>query len=178
MRTNEMAGGKELLPCPGGCGKQVHASAVECPECGYRSHLSRVEDLLVSLGTISSILVGFGLAALVQLATDEPKDVGQGVLNATAACWILGSLLLLAVMIGAEVLRRREVSGGRMHPSRQEDERLWGQTEWLLVSFAIALLCTAAGVVLLGFFFSWWHGCMGLAGCAVACLIVWKGAFR
>src|SRR4051812_31808967 len=168
-----MASGNELLPCPGGCGSQVHSSAGECPECGYRSQLSRVEDLLVSIGTISSILAGFGLAALVQLATAEPREEGQLILAWTAGFWTAGSLLLLAVMIGAEVLRRREVSGGRMHPAPQEDERLWRRTEWLLASFATALLCTAAGVVFLGFFFSWLHGVIGLGATLAAGLILW-----
>src|SRR4051812_14556508 len=128
---------KELLPCPGGCGTQVHRNATECPQCGFRSELSRLEDLLGSLSTVSSILTGFGLAALVQLATGEAKK--EPALQWTSGFWIVSSVLLLGVMICSEVLRRREVGGGRLRLSPQEEERLWRRSEWLLVSFALAL---------------------------------------
>src|SRR5947209_806266 len=147
-----MASPDDLIPCPGGCGNRVHPNARECPHCGYQSEMDRLEDLLGSLGTISSILTGFGLAALVQLATGESRN--EPTLQWTTGVWIVSSLLLLGVLVGSEVLRRREVGGGRLRLSREEDQRLWGQSQWLLLSFALALIGTAAGVVLLGFYFS------------------------
>src|SRR5262249_28034953 len=138
------------------CGHRVHTNARECPNCGYQSEMGRLEDLLGSLGTICSILVGFGLAALVQLASGESRT--DWALQLTTALWIVSSLLLLGVLVCSEVLRRREVGGGRMRLSQEEDQRLWLRSEWLLLTFALALLGTAAGVVLLGFFFSLWHG--------------------
>src|SRR5262249_18611414 len=127
---------------------------------------TRLEDLLGSLGTVCSILVGFGLAALVQLASGDEKTRNDPWLSWAAATWIVASVLLLAVLVGAETLRRREVPGGRMTPRAGEDERLWKRGERLMMTFAFALLCTAAGVLLLGCWFSWWHGLAG--GVAVA----------
>jgi hypothetical protein len=124
--------------------------------------MDRMEELLGSLGTISSILTGFGLAALVQLATEEARK--DWTLQLTTGVWTVSSLLLLGVLVSAETLRRRDVGGGRMRLARAEDERLWRGSEWLLGTFAVALLGTAVGVVLLGFFFSTWHGVAGCVG--------------
>src|SRR5262245_13102490 len=113
----------DLTPCPGGCGNLVHPNARECPHCGFQSEMARIEDLMGSLATISSILTGFGLAALVQLATGESRK--EETLQWTTGVWIVSSLLLLSVLVCSEVLRRREVGGGRMRLSREEDQRLW-----------------------------------------------------
>lgn len=161
-----------MIPCPGGCGGRVHSNARECPQCGYQSEVGRVEDLLGSLGTVSSILVGFGLASLVQLATSESRN--DWTLQLTTGVWIVSSLLLLGVLVCSEFLRRRDVGGGRMRLSREEDERLWKRSEWLLVSFSLALLGAAAGVVLLGFFFSPWHGVAGCVAVVVGLLLLWR----
>jgi Na+/melibiose symporter-like transporter len=163
-----------LIPCPGGCGGRVHPNARECPQCGYQSEMGRMEDLLGSLGTISSILIGFGLAALVQLATEESRK--EWALQWTSAVWIVSSLLLLGVLVSSEVLRRRDVGGGRMRLSREEDQRLWRRSEWLLLSLSLALLGTAAGVVLLGFYFSVWHGVAGCLAVAAGFFLLWRTA--
>jgi hypothetical protein len=168
-----MAATDDLIPCPGGCGSQVHRNARECPHCGYQSEMGRMEDLLGSLGTVSSILIGFGLAALVQLATGESRK--EPTLVWTTGLWIVSSLLLLGVLVCSEVLRRREV-GGRLRLSREEEERLWHRSEWLLFSFALSLLGTAAGVVLLGFYFSTWHGAAGCIAVAVGFFLLWRMA--
>jgi hypothetical protein len=136
--------------------------------------MGKMEDLLGSLGTISSILTGFGMAALVQLATNESRQ--EWTHQWTTAVWVVSSLLLLGVLVCSEFLRRRDVGGGRMRLSRQEDQRLWRQSEWLLLSFSLALLGTAAGVVLLGFFFSLWHGVAGCVAVAAGLLLLWKTA--
>src|SRR3712207_6291847 len=94
----------DLIPCPGGCGNRVHRSATECPHCGFRADLDSLEDLLGSLSTVSSILTGFGLAALVQLASGELRD--EAAMRWTTGLWIISSVLLLGVMVGSEVLRR------------------------------------------------------------------------
>jgi hypothetical protein len=163
----------ELIPCPG-CRANVHPNARECPHCGYQSEMDRLEELLGSLGTISSILIGFGLAALVQLATDESRQ--EPTLRWTTGLWIVSSLLLLGVLVGSEVLRRREVGGGRLRISREEDERLWQRSEWLLLGFSLSLLGTAAGVVILSFYFSPWHGLAGCLTVAVGFFLLWKMA--
>jgi hypothetical protein len=66
-----MISANELIACPGGCGNSVHRNAPACPHCGYQAELGRLEEPLGSLSTVSSILTGFGLAALVQLASTE-----------------------------------------------------------------------------------------------------------
>jgi Na+/melibiose symporter-like transporter len=125
-----------------------------------------------SLATISSILTGFGLAALVQLATGESRQ--EWPLQWTTGVWIVSSLLLLGVLVCSEVLRRREVGGGRMRLSQEEDQRVWRGSEWLLFSFVVALLGTAAGVVLLGFYFSIVHGLAGCLAVVAGCIVIWK----
>jgi hypothetical protein len=134
--------------------------------------MGKLEDLLGSLGTVSSILTGFGLAALVQLATGEARQ--DSVLQVTTGLWVVSSLLLLGVLVCSEVLRRREAVRGHLRLSREEEERLWRRSEWLLFAFALALLGTAVGVVLLGFFFSPWHGAAGCVAVAVGLLLLRK----
>jgi hypothetical protein len=136
--------------------------------------MARMEDLLGSLATISSILAGFGLAALVQLATGEARN--EASLRWATGAWITASLLQLGVLVSAEVLRHREVTEGRMRLPREKEDRLWRRGEWLLLSFALALSGTAVGVVLLGCFFSPWHGAVGCAGVAAGFLLLWKTA--
>jgi hypothetical protein len=136
--------------------------------------MGRLDDLLGSLSTISSILTGFGLAALVQLATGEART--QPALQWTTGVWVMSSLLLLGVLVCSEVLRRRDAGGGRMRLSKKEDDQVWRRSEWLLASFALALLGTAAGVVLLGFFFSIWHGVAGCVAVTAGFFLLWKTA--
>ncbi len=169
-----MASADDQIPCPGGCGTQVHRNASACPQCGYQADLGRLEELLGSLSMVSSILTGFGLAALVQLASEESKAKDEPALQWTTGLWIASSLLLLGVMVCSEVLRRREAGGGRMRPRAEEDERLWRRSEWLLACFALALLGTAAGVILLGFHFSILHGGVGCVAVAVVVLLLWR----
>jgi hypothetical protein len=163
---------KGPIPCPGGCGNSIHANAAECPHCGYRPDFSRLEDLLGSLSTMSSILTGFGLAALVQLATSQAEPRNDWLSQLTNGMWILSSVLLLGVMIGAEFLRRRELRGSRMCPAPQDDERLWQQSERLLAAFTFALALTAAGVISLGFSFSALHGILGCIAVGVGLFLI------
>jgi hypothetical protein len=119
-------------------------------------------------------LTGFGLAALVQLATSESRSKEDVALQWTAGLWIVSSLLLLGVMVCSEVLRRREIGGSRLLLSAAEDERVWRRSEWLLGGFALALLGTAAGVVLLGFSFSLLHGIVGCVAVSVGFVLLWR----
>ena len=150
----------ELLPCPGGCGEMLHRSASECSRCGFRSRLAQVEDILGSLSTLSSILTGFGLSAIVQLATVAREERADLAVLGPMACWIVSSLLLLGVLVGAELLRRRERET-RISPQRADEDALWDRAQWLLSTFALSLLPIAAGVVWLGAFFSVWLAVIG-----------------
>ncbi len=162
------------IACPGGCGNTVHPSATECSYCGYRPDFSRLEDLLGSLSTISSILTGFGLAALVQLATSQTEPRNDLLSQFTNGFWIFSSLLLLGVMVGAEFLRRRELRGGRMCLATEDDQRLWQQSERLLAAFTFALALSAAGVISLGFSFSLLHGILGCIAVGVGLFLICK----
>src|SRR5262245_36863068 len=153
-----MSSPPDLVDCPAACGNKVHRNAGECPHCGHRTDISRLEDLFSSLSTVSSILVGFGLAALVQLASGETKAKEDPLLTWATAAWLIASLLLLGVLLSSEVLRRREITGGRMRPLTAESERLWSSSGWLLVTFFLALVFVAGGVILLAFWFSPLHG--------------------
>lgn len=156
----------DLIACPGGCGRQVHRRAGECPNCGYRADAADFEDLLGSLSTVSSILVGFGLAALVALATDESHALDGRAVSVAAGCWVGSSVVLGFVLVLAELLRRRAAGLSRIQLPEAEDRRLWGRSVWLLTMFAGALLSTATGVVLVAFHFSVAHGLIGLAAAA------------
>jgi hypothetical protein len=168
-----MSTSDELIPCPGGCGTSVHRDAEECPHCGFRAKVNRFDNLLASLSTISSILTGFGLSALVQLASIEKERRDDLSALITTGLWIVSSVLLLSVLICSEVLRRREV-GGRMLLATAEEVALWGRTQWLLSTFALALGLTATGVVTLGFFFSVTHGVVGCVAVLVGYYVLRK----
>jgi hypothetical protein len=81
-----------------------------------------------------------------------------------------------AALRALDVLRYWEVGGDRLRLSREEDERLWKRSERLLFSFALSLLGTAAGVVVLGFYFSVWHGVAGCVAVAAGFFLLWKTA--
>src|SRR5262245_27057336 len=98
-----------LLPCPG-CGEKTHRRATVCPHCGYPAELTVFQEQLASLSTICSILVGFGLAGLVQLGGDAEKVRESPWLLVAIGCWLFSSLVLLAVLVMSEVLRRQEVA--------------------------------------------------------------------
>jgi hypothetical protein len=123
--------------------------------------------LLGSLSTVSSIVVGFGLAAIVSIATAEKDRADDIFCQITAGCWTLSSLLLLAVLLSAEILRRSEV-GSRIAISDAEEDKIWSRCVRLLWMFSISLLLTATGVVLLAFHISWNHGIWALAGLVFA----------
>jgi hypothetical protein len=173
-RHELMSSDNELISCPGGCGNAVHRHASACPYCGYQAELGRVEELLGSLSTVSSILTGFGLAALVQLATGESRPKDDALLQWTTGLWLVSSLLLLGVMLSSEVLRRREIGGSRLQLSVAEDERIWHQGELLLGCFALALLGMAVGVVLLGFSFSLLLGIVGCVAVIFVFVLLWR----
>src|SRR5436189_5788826 len=145
----------ELIPCPGGCGNQVHPRATDCPYCGYRPEGARFEDLLGSLGLISSILVGFGMEALITLISSKPdtskfdtpteETLDPIMLKWTYAVWIVSAVLLLVAMVLAEAIRRREsgVSDIRVSPQQVADTRR--RCARLVFIFTAGLLTTTAG---------------------------------
>lgn len=162
----------ELILCPGNCGNRVHSSARECPRCGFESEMVRVEELLGSLSTVSSILTGFGLAALVQLATGESRN--EPVLQWTVGLWTFSSLLLLSILVCSEFLRRKDVAGGRIRLKGTEENQLWRRSELLLTTFTVAVAGAAAGVVLLGFHFSIAHGLVASIAVVLGVYSFWR----
>src|SRR5437016_2200085 len=98
-----------LVPCPG-CGEKVHLRATVCPHCGCPAELTVFQEQLASLSTICSILVGFGLAGIVQLGADVDKIRESLWLLIAIGCWLFSSLVLLAVLVLSELLRRQEVT--------------------------------------------------------------------
>lgn len=155
-------------PCPG-CGVLVHPTALACSECGYRSQISRLNDILSSLVTMSSILTGFGLSSVVQLAT--VNDRHYWLVQGSAGCWIVAALLLLSVIVGAEISRHRERSS-HMDPSEQEDSQHSGQCRLLFSYFMSALIVFAVGVVTIGFYFSNLLGLIGLGAVATSLFVL------
>ena len=156
----------ELIPCPGGCGNRLYPRAQECPKCGYHGDISGVGDLLGSLSTTCSILVGFGLAALVTLVTDESRAMEDTSVSIAAGLWLFASIAQLFVLIAAEVLRRQE-HGADIGAEVRADSGVWKRCGVLLNLFALALVFMAAGVVLVGFHFSTAHGLVGVGSVLV-----------
>ncbi len=118
--------------------------------------------MLGSLGTIASILAGFVLAGLVSMAAEGPERFDNPFLQAALFCWIGSGLLILLVLVMAEFLRSREQSERVINATADETEQLERSCEKLLNVFAFALLATAGGIVILGFYFSWIHGLVGV----------------
>lgn len=159
-RGNKMTNDNPLISCPGRCGRQIHPNAKECPACGFPSDMERIDGLLGSVSMICSILTGFGLAALVQLTSDEARH--EITLQLTTGLWIVSSLMLFFVMVAVETVRRRELRGGRMQFSVDESDQFESQIGRLMAAFALALFLIAMGVICLGFYFSPWHGGIGI----------------
>ena len=155
---------RQTVTCPG-CGQDVHPRAAECRHCGFRAEITGLHELLSSLSTICSILVGFGLASLVSLATAD-ADRGRSIpANLAGVCWLVSSLLLLVVMLLADLFRRQEVAENVIDLPEPVQQQLKRRCDRLLWVFTWALGGTALGVVFLGFHFSLVHG--GLSVVAV-----------
>jgi hypothetical protein len=167
-----MSAGSELVSCPGGCGRQVHQHAEECPNCGYRAETVRFAELLGGLATMCSILVGFGLAALVTLATDDSHAMDDPVVRWAAGFWLGSSVLLLVVLVATEFTRRRECGVSRIRIPSQEVGQLGRRCVFLLWTFTLALVGIAAGVVLIGFHFSALHGVLVSIAAGIGLLIL------
>jgi len=166
-----------LVPCPG-CGEKVHRRATACPHCGCPAELTVFQEQLASLSTICSILVGFGLAGIVQLGTDVEKIHESLWLLIAIGCWLFSSLVLLAVLVLSELLRRQEVADAVLDLPDDKLRDYARRCEYLLTWFSIALVITAIGVVLLGIHFSLWHGLVGLLAILIALYIVYRSLGR
>ncbi|MBY0229488.1 MAG: zinc ribbon domain-containing protein [Gemmataceae bacterium] len=160
-----------LFPCPG-CDKPIHPSARSCPQCGYQPDRAHLDDLWAGLVGVSSILAGFGLAALVQLVSGESRKSDEPSYHVSVGLLVGSSLLLLAVIVGAELLRRQEPAQGAMRPNPKREERARAVTGWLLLAFCLGLASAAASVVLLGFFFHLAHGIVGSVVAALAVFLL------
>lgn len=140
----------ELVACPG-CGKPMHQRALQCLNCGFRPDLADYQELLGSLGTISSILVGFGLAGVVTLATTESERLNRPLLYWVEGMWVLASFILLGVLVLGEFLRRTEPEDVLLVASSSAQDRYGTRCMWLLGGFIFALFAIALGLVLLAF---------------------------
>lgn len=167
----------QLMPCPG-CGGQAHRRATVCPHCGCPAELTVFQEQLSSLSTICSIIVGFGLAGLVQLGGDIDKVSQSICLSIAIGCWLFSSVILLAVLVLSEVLRRQEVADTFLDVPDKDVQGYARRCERLLTWFGIALLVTTIGVVLLGFHFSIWHGLVGLLASAITLFILLRALGR
>jgi hypothetical protein len=133
---------------------------------------------LASLSTICSILVGFALAGLVQLGADVDKIRESLWLLFAVGCWLFSSLVLLAVLVLSELLRRQEVADAVLDLPDDKLRDYARRCEHLLTWFSVALVITAAGVVLLGVHFSLWHGLVSLLAIFAALFIVYRSLGR
>lgn len=163
----------DLTPCPS-CGKDVHAAARACPTCGFEPERTRLQELWSSLVTVSSILAGFSLAALVQMITGEAREAESVSFHIAAALLIVSSLLLLTVILGAESLRLQDPALGAMRHSERREQRDRSVSHWLLGTFLIALVLSAASIVLLGFFHHVYIGGIGVGVGALCVLLLWR----
>jgi len=140
------------LTCPG-CVHALHSTASHCPHCGFRPRAARNEEILGSLSTIGSILAGFGLAAVVQLATIGDEHRNDWLILITEACWLVASMLMLAVTFGSELLRRNEETQNLHCPPEHLDSH-WERITRLLNIFMLALLPFGVGILAIGYFLS------------------------
>ncbi len=163
----------ELIACPGGCGREVHKRASECPQCGFQSEATTYQELLGSLSTISSILVGFGLTSIVTVAAEQADYLQDIFVRLANGLWLFASMLLLAVLLMAEFLRRRGVGENVIAMSFAEQQRMSNLCGGLLSTFTVALLLIAGGIVLLGFHLSLIHGGAALGATFVAGWVIW-----
>jgi hypothetical protein len=162
-----------LIPCPG-CGATAHCRATVCPHCGCPAELTVFQEQLASLSTICSILVGFGLAGLVQLGGDVEKIRESPWLLIAVGCWLFSSLVLLAVLVLSELLRRQEVTDAVLDLPDDKLQDYARRCEQLLTWLSVALVITAVGVVVLGVHFSFWHGLVALVAICIAVFIVYQ----
>ena len=161
----------ELIPCPG-CERRLHVNAIECPQCGFRSEAKNVDEFLGSLSMVSSILVGFTLAALVSLVAEGYHTLADWRVHVSTGCWMVASILYLHTLIGSELLRRQEMNS-EIHLGDQSG-RVWNRCEGLFYALSLAALTTAVGVVILAFHFSPYHGAVACAVAAICLIFLYR----
>ena len=166
----------ELVACPA-CGHSVYRRASLCPRCGYAAEITSYQEQLSSLSTVCSILTGFGLASLVQLASDNVRIADSPPLLVAVGAWTISSMLFLVVLVLSELFRRQEVSESVIVMPPADRDRFARRCELLLTVFSVTLLLTALGVVLLGFHFSTGMGFVAVGGVGIAGLVILR-AFR
>jgi len=162
----------ELTPCPG-CGKLMHQRSLQCLQCGFRPDLANYQELLGSLGTISSILIGFGLSGVVTLATTDSEKMNSPLLYWVEGMWVLASFLLLAVLVLGEFLRRTEPDEILLVAGSREQDRYGRRCMLLLCVFIAALFLVALGLVLLAFNLHPGVGAVTIVGLLLACGFSW-----
>lgn len=151
------------LTCPG-CDNQLHKTAVECNYCGFRSETKTIEGILGSFSMISSILVGFTLAALVSLVAEGYPTTPDLALDISTGCWVVCSILYMLALVGSEILRRTELGVG----FQDRMDNVWKWCDLLFWVISLAVFLTAVGVVILAFHFSPYHGGAALTVTAIS----------
>jgi hypothetical protein len=164
----------DLGDYPGGCGNTVHRRASECPRCGFRAEVEVYHEVLGSLGTISSILLGFGLAGIISLTAAEPAALRSGIIQGSATLWVVSSLLLLVVLVLSELVRQRGQAGDMIALSEVERSDIARRCNELIGWFVLALIVLAAGIVVFSFFFGLWLGLIAVAASGGGLLVAWR----
>lgn len=151
----------ELTECSV-CGRAVARNALSCQNCGQRSRLTQWRDLLSGLTTIGSIILGFELAALVELYNTFFDDNNSWLLHGVVYLWILSAISLTSVLLLAEWGRVQQVGAGEMEITGKELKRFESYCQVVGALLGVALLLLLMGLVLLGFSFSIRHGIVAL----------------
>lgn len=159
----------DQIGCPV-CGKMMHQRALQCTNCGFRPDLVNFQELVGSLGTVCSILVGFGLASVVTLATFDTERPRNLMLTLVEGCWIVASVFLLAILLLSEFMRRSEPDGALLVLASEEQDRFGRRAAGLMLAFSFAVLLIFIGLILLALNLALWLGIV--TGIAVIITVV------
>lgn len=162
-----------IIKCPA-CTEKVFSGAIECPKCGYRGPGAHLEQLLTNIGTMSSIFVGFDLAAIVGLVGSDPEIRNTTAGWLAAGSWIVASALLLMGLLMCEGVRSTSLRGKRMQMPIEDETQVGDTAARLVFILIVALAITMFGVACVAVLFSWLFLSYAAAATALVTLAVWR----
>lgn len=154
---------KTKCPC---CTKELYKNTTSCIKCGYRSEFEVFKSFLRAFRTVSSILLGFCAAGLVDLASISVNTNHLLITrNICVVSWIIAAILFLILLIHCEMLLVPKKYYNGLELDKQIERYLDKQCSKLIGGFIIAAILMGIGLISLSFYYMIWLGFLALGIC-------------
>ncbi len=144
----------QKCPC---CQKELHKNSTYCPRCSYRSPSEVFKDFLQSYRTISSILLGFCSAGLIELSgskSENSSDIYYFYLVSNAS-WLTAAIGFVTCLLGAELILMKKSLFRGLTISYTTEELLDKWCSRLILGFFLSCGSMASGITCIAVYSSW-----------------------